>query len=430
MQKTNSKVRKDRTPDDKKKESVMDYIHNKKSISTIASERNVSGQAVRNWVNDYRNSKQTEPSPLIENITDYVYANIIPTPLVYTLAEAASVAKISINLLLHYASLGKITLFFDRPIDVLVMSKKDIESVSEKFSSFSATTLKTTSNNGAVCFYDARFDEICSSFKFPFLVISRNDCSYLEMGLGMSSYRFVGVYSLNKDNDLTLEMLSRDNKNQEDFYYTLKKDMVKSNQYIEIKEDCHAIDISKKMLKVSSRELDELISSEIKRKANREASQEQFALHENKSTYLVELDQAAFELWGDFNPIKAAVFNTSDKVGEYLVDNFQFCKANALPLAVIISPSANNPILPTKEDAKEITYRPRLLSGVIQAWGAVCMAKKFLKGDNSIKYQEEVNRWLTCNWPELTKYEKTISNVVKLITPDNAPFDKLRKSKK
>ena len=142
------------------------------------------------------------------------------------------------------------------------------------------------------------------------------------------------------------------------------------------------------------------------------------------------MDQAAFELWGDFNPIKAAVFNTSDKVGEYLVDDFHFCAANAFPLAVIITPSANNLMLPTKEDAKKMTYRPRLLSGVLEAWGAVCMPKKFEKGDNPIKYEVEAKRWLTDNCPDLTKYEKTISNVVKLIVPDNAPFDKLRKSKK
>ena len=67
---------------------------------------------------------------------------------------------------------------------------------------------------------------------------------------------------------------------------------------------------------------------------------------------------------------------------------------------------------------------------MIQAWGAVCMAKKFVKGDNSIKYEEMARKWLTDNWPELTKYEKIITNVVKLITPDNAPFYKLIKSKK
>ena len=111
MQKTNSKTRKKRIPDDKKIESVMDHINHKKSISTIASECNVSEQAVRDWLKKYQNSTQADLTPSIETITEYVYANIIPTPLVYTLEEAASVAKISTNQLLHYAVLGKIRAF-------------------------------------------------------------------------------------------------------------------------------------------------------------------------------------------------------------------------------------------------------------------------------------------------------------------------------
>ena len=273
--------------------------------------------------------------------------------------------------------------------------------------------------------FDDLLDKIL--FEFDFLVLSQVDCQHLELGLAIRKCNFHGVYWVDENNELKFKKKGADSNND---FYTLIESLVKDRRGACTEKDCHSIHISKKMLKVSSRELKELTSSEIKRKANRKPSQEQFAVHENKSTFLVELDQAAFELWGDFNPIKAAVFNTSDKVGEYLVDDFHFCAANAFPLAVIITPSANNLMLPTKEDAKKMTYRPRLLSGVLEAWGAVCMPKKFEKGDNPIKYEVEAKRWLTDNCPDLTKYEKTISNVVKLIVPDNAPFDKLRKSKK
>jgi transposase-like protein len=422
MQKTNSKTRKKRIPDDKKIESVMDYINHKKSISIIASDFKVSEQAVRDWVKKYQNSTQADLIPSIENVTDCIYTNITPIPLVYTLEEAASVAKISTNQLLHYAVLGKITLFFDRPIDVLAMTKEWI-----KFSRYPQNHDQYQVKNTFSDALDSVFAKLVFSFKYNFLVVSQSDCKCLEMGLNISKYNFHGVYWVDENNELAFKKEGADSDNG---FYTLSESLVKDKRGECTEKDCHSIHISKKMLKVSSKELEELISSEIKRKANRVPSQEQFAVHENKSTFLVELDQAAFELWGDFNPIKAAVFNTTDKVAEYLVDNFHFCTANALPLAIIISPSANNPILPTKEDAKEITYRPRLLSGVIQAWGAVCMAKKFVKGDNSIKYEEMARKWLTDNWPELTKYEKIITNVVKLITPDNALFYKLRKSKK
>jgi transposase-like protein len=403
MQKTNSKVRKKRISDDQQKESVFDYINKKKSVSTIASELNVSEQTVRDWVNKYRNSAQNEPSPLTENITDYVYANIIPTPLVYTLEEAASAAKISTNQLLHYAVLGKITLFFDRPIDVLAMTKEWIKP-SRYPQNHDQYQVKNTFSDAL----DSVFAKMVFSFKYNFLVVSQSDCKCLEMGLSISKYNFHGVYWVDENNELAFKKEGADSDNG---FYTLSESLVKDKRGECTEKDCHSIHISKKMLKVSSKELEEFISSEIKRKANRVPSQEQFAVHENKSTFLVELEQAAFELWGDFNPIKAAVYNTSDKVAEYLEDNFHFFTANAVPLAVIITPSANNRILPTNKDREGITYRPQLLSGVIQAWSAVCMPKKFEKGDNSIKHEE------------------TISNVVKLIIPDNAPFTKLRKPK-
>lgn len=419
MKKTNSTERKKRLSESKIIEFVMDYITHKKTIKTIASELNVSEQTVRNWVKKYQNSKQAEPSPLIENITDYVYANNIPIPLIYTLEEAASVAKISINQLLHYAALGKIILFIDRPIDSVVLSIGQVELTCSHYSRFSRVSQQDNLLKKVTKW-------LTDSYKVPFLAISCSDCKYLEMGLSITKNEFHSVFYLQNEELIR----SVDNKGKREVYYVFSENLIINDELIDVNKDRFSIHVSKKILKVSSKELEELISSEIKRKANRQPCQEQFVVHENKSTFLVELDQAAFELWGDFNPIKAVVFNTSDKVGEYLADSFQFCAANAHPLAVIITPSANNPILPTEVDAKEITYRPQLLSGVLLAWSAVCMSKKFEKVDSPIRYEEVARKWLTDNWPELTKYEKTISNVVKLITPDNAPFDKLRKSKK
>lgn len=436
MKNAKKEVTKKRLSDDQTNKLVMEHINNNKSISDIALENNVSEQTVRNWVNKYRNSKKTEPSPLIENITDYVYANIIPTPLVYTLEEAASVAKISPNQLLHYAVLGKITLFFDRPIDVLAMSEKDVDLAPQNYFPTRMLPIVLDEKEEALnkILYDTVFKRNFNCFKCNFLAISQDECNKLEMGVIIRSYKFDSIYFVNENNELIQNKPISDKGDMEkiqDFYYAFKEEFVKNNKYIDIQKNYHAIDISKGMLKVSSKELSQLVSNEINRKSERKPSQEQFAVHENKSTFLIKLDQAAFELWGDFNPIKAAIYNTSGKVGEYLENNFGFCAANAYPLAVIITPSANNPILPIKEeDAQEITYRPRLLSGVLQAWSAVCMPKKFEKGDSQIRYEDVARKWLTDNWPELTKYEKTISNVVKLITPDNSPFDKLRKSKK
>jgi len=309
MQNAKKEVRKKRIPDDKKMESVLDYINKKKSIKTIASECGVSEQSVRDWVNKYQNSTQADILPSIENVTDYIYTNITPIPLVYTLEEAASVAKISTNQLLHYAALGKVILFIARPIDSVVLTKWQID----LHSNDSSHLAKDFQQNDW-------FKNLKNSYKIPFLAISCSDCKCLEMGLSISKNEFGSVFDVQNDELIKLE----DNNEKEDFYYVFNEDFIQKNEKNDVNKDRISIGISKSHLKLSSKELNQLVNDEIKRKANRVPSQEQFAVHENKSTFLVELDQAAFELWGDFNPIKAAVYNTSDKVAEYLEDNFTF----------------------------------------------------------------------------------------------------------
>lgn len=413
MQTKKTEDRKKRLPNNKKTESIKQFLDKKKSIKEIASECNVSEQTIRNWVKKYQNIDQADITEPIKTIVDYVYANIVPLPLVYTLEEAASVAKISIDQLLYYAALGKITLFIDRPIDLLVFSQKDLIN--------QGATLKLKNTDSEI--WSRRK---INSFKPPFLVINDMDCKKIGMGFSINKKDFDGVFLL-KEN----EMLK-----QEDLYFIFKEDLIDNIEIIYINQkiidankDGTSINISKNLLKLSSKDLNQLIEKETQRKANRKPSQEPFAVHKNKSSFLVALDQAAFELWGDFNPIKAAIFNTSEKIAEYLQHNFNFCKANAQPLAVLITPSAENRILPSI-DSKEMSYRPRLLSIVIQAWEAVCMSRVFDKGANSVKYEDDARKWLMDKCPDLTKYAKTVSNVVKLLTPDNAPFEKLRKAKK
>ena len=97
------------------------------------------------------------------------------------------------------------------------------------------------------------------------------------MRLSISKYNFHGVYWVDENNELAFKKEGADSDNG---FYTLSESLVKDKRGECTEKDCHSIHISKKMLKVSSKELEEFISSEIKRKANRVPSQEQFAVHE------------------------------------------------------------------------------------------------------------------------------------------------------
>ncbi len=313
--------------------------------------------------------------------------------------------------------LGNITLFFDRPADLLAISKEHVQSFSRRPGVMYRYQEGDTIQNKL-------FEGSLSLYKYNFLAVSQSDCKDLEMGLSISKYKFHSVYWVDKKNNLMSSAL--DNNNSEETFYALKESLARDNEGIDLKKDCHSIQVYKNMLKVSSKDLDQLISDEVERKVKREGNQELFCTHENKSCLLVDLDQAAFELWGDFNPIKAAVFNAQEKIIKYLTDNFNFYEVDAKSAALVLLPSTKNPILSTKTNAQYVPYRPQMLTTLIEAWLNVSKPHKFTKNEK-ILYDEKAGEWLSKNLPTLVNFPNVRLVLANIISSDNTGFKKKRK---
>jgi hypothetical protein len=227
-------------------------------------------------------------------------ANKIAPPLIYGLEEAAKIAKITPEHLLHYAASGEIDCFVENPMDCYVADSENLTKFFNYYKNIFSNIFPKHQS-----FY------LCS----PLLLrIDKSDCtSLLQLG-AIKKNKFsekydaargkvtceqpqvaknANIYELNK---FRLKAMSPN------YFYVFHESQISQLEPTSYKSESLTIDISKQKIKVLSKDLDSLIKNEIDitHQTHRDSSKELFYTHQNKSTLLIDLDQTAFDLYEHF----------------------------------------------------------------------------------------------------------------------------------
>lgn len=409
-----------------KQQIVDDWINGKKTVAQLADEHGCSEQSIRNWakkkITDTPVYDKTSSQLVGEDFNNQVdiLANRVPKPLFYSLEDASVLAKITVDQLFHYAIMGCIKAYIVNNTDYNFMDQVSIN--------YYDIELKLDANL-------IGYKEPEPKLYKPFLLnVSSDDCKRLSDLRSMNIKKFPSIILEEGVHNFIIKFPQKlDSPNFRafrkaiyggyNFFYPI---CVESNYSL---SDDHArkfVNINIMDVKFFSQDLDELIKKQKKLIHLRGAVMDLFATHANKSSLLVDLDQVAFELYGTFNPIKVAHYNTKEKISTYLIERFGFFKVHADVAAEVILPSSTNQI----EDDNQSSYRPHLLQLLIQAWNDLCLKQVFTK-ESQIKYDIDAETWFKDKFKhELSRFRKSRTLLAKIILSDNAPFHNQRRHKK
>lgn len=360
--------------------------------------------------------------------------NAIPAPAIYSLSEGARVIGITDRELLHYASQGKIGLLIKLPRSCVSVSLETILVVKyqSEFRRYGRSDLERA---------------LIAGDRVDYLRLEQSDCVSIRSVGSEFRERFFSAYKVNGDGEVALrepapfsnlvkEMLSQQESpylrtraslfkpKNEPCFFVFERDRVESGLDVDLAKENGGLTIKKDDLWVAAVELQALRKAELGIDSIRK-DKELFHSHENRSGWLARLDDFAFELWGEFNPIKAAKFNSIGKVAVYLESHLHFPKTHAERAARMIFPDEKlNPL-----GSKAAPYRAAMLQDLIDLWGAACQERSYQKGEHEAAlYKRAVEDWFNGAGAAsgLVKFVELKKTAAALVMPDNAPFNRAR----
>lgn len=383
------------------------YLSEKVTYKQLGEEFGVTAQTASNIVKRMLESEVIKPESH-NNYLDNI-SNAVPASLIATLNDAAIEAKITSSQLLHYAALGKLELCIA------------VEPSATPISSATINIINSMVNEGND---PVSLAMIVHLDKVDYLILEPKDLIKLEMAEVTYRTNFSKGYLL-----INGQLISREPSvhSIEDilkpcFFHLIRRYDPSIKPRIILKEVGGLQYIDRSMLQVNRAVLNEFIETEQLRIPFRPQITEDFVMHANRSTLLINLDQAAFELWGDFNPIKTTKFNTPEIVADYLVSKFNFHRFHANHAAVMILPSKSNLI-----GNRAMPYRTVMLQTLIDGWQAICLEHLFVS-EEKILYDNKSRKWLSAHSLTLAKNQAMLTSASKIILSDDAPFHNPRKA--
>lgn len=398
--------------EESKQQIVDEWISGKKTIVQLAKEHGCSQQSIRNWAK----KKITDTSVCDKTSSQLgvdIPANRVSIEKLYTSSEASKLAKITVDQLHIYVIKESIKAYIYNSKKYQFVDRERYKTYQFRHvDSVNATNsrdldvytpyLLNISTEDYKILIDAK--ENVEIKRFP-LIVLKNDNHFSKKEPRQIAFSDRDTFSIGIN--------IFDDEGYDSFYQINKKQnsIITSNI-----ED----------LRFLSKEFELFIKEEKSRIAIRSPVIELFATHPNKSSLLVDLDTAAFEIYGTYNPIKTAHYDTTEKISTYLMERFSFFKIHADVAAEVILPSTDNPI----EEDSQGEYRTLLLQLLIHAWNELCINKEFKRHDE-IKYDHDSESW----FKEKFKHQLNLSLknrriLAKIILPDNAPFHNPRRAKK
>lgn len=398
-----------------KQQIVNEWTNGKKTIAQLAKEHGCSEQSIRNWA-----KKNITDTSVCDNTSGPlgvdIPANRVPALALYSLEEASRLAKITVEQLLYYAIRGDIKAYIINTKNYCFIDQVGLD------------------------VHDSRylFRALVNSCNLPtkqlykpyLLSLSKDDCKKLATQEAIHVQKFPSIVVKADNDELSIKLPRKaDDLGAVDplkiisgdyqFFYPV------DNQNMDA-SSIESLELIFTNIRFIAKELSEFIEQERSVIPKRNSIIELFATHTNKSSLLVDLDAAAFEMYGTYNPIKAAHYDTTEKISTYLMDRFGFFKIHADVAAEVILPSSDNPI----KEGSQVEYRSRLLQLLIHAWNELCINKEF-KGHDKTKYDRDSESWFKDNFKHKLNFSlKNRRILAKIILPDNAPFHNPRRVKK
>ena len=398
-----------------KQQIVNEWINGKKTIAQLAKEHGCSEQSIRNWAKQ----KITDTS-VCDNTSGRlgvdIPANRVPVLALYSLEDASRLAKITVEQLLYYAVRGDIKAYIINTKNYYFMDQVGFDVLDSRY------LFRALVNS---CNLPTK-----QLYKPYLLSLSKDDCKKLATQEAIHVQKFPSIVVKADNDELSIKLPRKaDDLGAVDplkiisgdyqFFYPV------DNQNMDA-SSIESLELIFTNIRFIAKELSEFIEQERSVIPKRNSIIELFATHTNKSSLLVDLDAAAFEMYGTYNPIKAAHYDTTEKISTYLMDRFGFFKIHADVAAEVILPSSDNPI----KEGSQVEYRSRHLQLLIHAWNELCINKEF-KRDDETRYDRDADSW----FKEKLKHQlnhslKNRKILVKIILPDNAPFHNPRRAKK
>ncbi|PTQ87185.1 hypothetical protein [Agitococcus lubricus] len=401
--------------DDEIRDICFDPANKQLSSTEMSQKYNVTSQSIRNWRKKYiwgdqeKNTGINKSGEFSPDINQSIFDST-PLKLIYPLRDGAIHIGIRPDQLLQYAVIGKIKLCF--PVD-----PRTVPGSSATINLINTDKLPTVF---------AKFQMLHLDL-VHYLVVGRDDCKKIQAQGFTENYIFPSGYLLLNDRVVHREPpvhTMSDLKQLHNFHLLARNGLLTAGN-INISKVGVLQYIRQDMLFVTAEELKLLVDSESKRMAVRPESLEEYVLSKSKSSLLVDLDQAAFALWGDFNPIRALKYSKLDLVAAYLQENFHFFSINAKSAARMILPDPiQNPIV-----RNDFVYRARMLQELWEAWGSLCETINFQR-DDQVRFDLDVEAWMQVRRSLIARDVKLLKTAQKLITPDFAPFHNPRRSAK
>lgn len=403
--------------DDEVREICLDPANKKLSVAEMSKKYHVTSQSIRNWRKKYTlgdRGKNTETNKRDDVSPDINQSVFDSTPLkqIYPLHEGAAHIGIKLDQLLQYAVIGKVKLCF--PVDprAVTASSATINLINKE------EALSTVLERSVILNMDC----------VHYLVIAKDDCKKIQVQGFTNNHIFPSGYLLMKNGFFIHREPSLHSFNELDEvhnFHLLARNGLLTDGGINLSIVGVMQYIRQEMLFVTIEELKSLLDSESNRMAERPLVLEEYVLSKNKSSLLVDLDQVAYAIWGDFNPIRVLKHSKPELVAIYLQEKFQFFPINAKSAARMILPDPiQNPVV-----RKGLGYRARMLQELLDAWGRLCVAKNFQR-DDQIRFDLEVEKWMQERGSLIVRDTKLLTTAQKIITPDVAPFHNPRRSAK
>lgn len=406
-----------------KQKIVSDWISDKKTVAQLADEYGCSEQSIRNWakkkITDTPVCDKTSSQLVGENLNSqiYIHANRLSEPMFYSLTDAAVSIKINQNQLVKYASLGKIPIYVENTEGYYLIDRVQLDDLAQYYNP------KNWMN------WSANTSRYYGSCRVPLLLsLELSDYQHIYLCGVIHKGKFSRIatkeyVSHGETKELTLKWKEpqstdiRESFGIGNFFYPFhEKDIPTLDSEAYKGDRVRRIRINADNLRVLAKDLKSLLEQELKTIHPQQQSQELFQRHDNKSSLLVDLDKAAFDFYGAFNPIKAAHYDTKEKISTYLMERFGFFKIHADVAAEVILPSSDNLI----EEDHQGKYRTRLLQLLIQAWNELCTHTEFKKV-NKTSYEIAAQAWFTDKFKhKLSLADNKRRFLAKIILPDNA----------
>lgn len=430
------KTRKPRHSPETIAQACQEHRDNGVSFAILAKKNDVSEQTVRNWWKEYLKKASAEDGVIGQvgaNVNDTVSMNSVPSPLIYSLAEGARFIGITADQLLHYGTLGKVRLCIEVHRGIIPVSSATIMEVKSRL-------VSRGSSHDLV-----RLQLLCD--RVDYLLLEKEDCARIESTGSAFREQFFGGYVIQKGESLSFkgppelpQWLQRATALHSSYFnpdplrnlFRPKKvpcfhvlTGYRPEDSLDIDKAVGGISIRRGELSVTAEGLQLLSNAEKDRRPVWSGPEEEFRVHDNRSSLLADLDQAAFELWGDFNPIKAAACSTPETLTDYLMTHFRFGKIHAERAARMILPDEKaNPIR-----SREKPHRAAMLQDLIALWRAVCMSRAFQKGrDEESLFKKAVEDWFNGvgRASGLAASVELRKTAAALVMSDNAPFNRVR----